>query len=802
MFGALSTPSRLRKSQSQSFFEALLRGRRRRSERQRRALERKNSVAEFLEDRALLSSIAIMETDGSTAVNEFGSTDTFDVVLSGQPTSDVVVNISSANPSEVVPSTSSAAPLLVVDNFEEGAFNISVDAGGSGVVDEIQSGLSPSNNVGSLRVASLYLTSGTSASFQLLPTAGDDAAVFEVAANSTATAKVQIRQADIGGQSYDLGATNGDRIEVTLADAPAAGTITLALQDNTDNGMSTSLPVTGPGTYTFRFNEMSAAAAFNIADMGQTDLFIEGEAGASAQSYAIADISIPFATSLTFTPGNWDVPQAVTVTGVDDAVIDGDQLTVVTATVNDVLSDNAFDPAPDQIVLVTTEDNENGPSTGSITGMKFEDINGDGVQDAGEGPLAGVTIYVDANDNGILDAGELSTQSLADGTYQLNDVPIGQQVVREVVPSGFVQTTPVANDAFFYAVAGAANELITINAASGLVDHIGLFGTDMNGLAHTRSGELFGLKGTGTDGFYSIDTTTGAATLIGNTGEVVFGLAYSDATDTIYTIRGLGTTRNLASIDRTTGATTIIGSGSSAVSNVSGIAFDAANNQVIAFDNLDDEFWGFDVNTGNVTLLSDTSNFAGYGFTPVDDSFVMSTTAGNVDEIDPFTATATPYLMMSETLGIDALDYVPASTGEHRVTVTAGTVRDHVDFGNRQATGDIQGTKFEDINGDGIQNIGEGPLVGVTIYLDANDNGALDTGEVSTTTDANGDYAFANVPAGDHVVREEIPAGFVQTSQRSQMHIFMPSSTTITSWLELMQRAALSQRSATTADLI
>ncbi|WP_153559190.1 tandem-95 repeat protein, partial [Roseimaritima sediminicola] len=385
--------------------------------------------------------------------------------------------------------------------------------------------------------------------------------------------------------------------------------------------------------------------------------------------------------------------------------------------------------------------------TGSIRGVLFEDENGNGQRDADEDPLAGITVYLDTNNNRVLDGGELSTQTGADGSYQFNNLPIGDYMVRQVVPEDFVQTAPGLSDAFFYAVAGQANELITIDAATGEVAHVGLFGTDMNGLVHTRSGELFGLKGTGTDGFYSIDTTTGAATLIGPTGDVVFGLAYDPATDTIYTVRNLGSTRHLAAIDRSTGALTTIGPGSGDVVNVSGIAFDAANNQVIAFDNLDAEFWGFDVQTGAVTRLSDTSDFAAYGFTPVGDEFVMSTTQGNLVQIDPFTATATPYLTMSEILGIDALDYVPASDGAQYVTVSADAVRDQVNFGNQRR--------------------------GLTLsFADTaiNENGGTTTATVTRNTDlseelvvylSSGDTSEASVPATVTIPAGESEATFI-----------------------------------------
>ncbi|HIK93269.1 MAG TPA: hypothetical protein EYG03_15005 [Planctomycetes bacterium] len=51
--------------------------------------------------------------------------------------------------------------------------------------------------------------------------------------------------------------------------------------------------------------------------------------------------------TLIFTFANWDAPQTVTVTGVDDSAVDGDQATTVTLSVNDAASDDAFDPLPD-----------------------------------------------------------------------------------------------------------------------------------------------------------------------------------------------------------------------------------------------------------------------------------------------------------------------------------------------------------------------------------------------------------------------------------------------------------------------
>jgi ice-binding like protein/SdrD B-like protein len=80
-------------------------------------------------------------------------------------------------------------------------------------------------------------------------------------------------------------------------------------------------------------------------------------------------------------------------------------------------------------------------SSGSITGTKFVDVNGDGVRQAGEPGLPGITIFLEGNCNDRLDAGEVRTTTNADGSYVFSDVPAGTYKVREVVPSGWKQTT-------------------------------------------------------------------------------------------------------------------------------------------------------------------------------------------------------------------------------------------------------------------------------------------------------------------------------------------------------------------------
>nr|MCU0875084.1 dockerin type I domain-containing protein [Pirellulaceae bacterium] len=63
---------------------------------------------------------------------------------------------------------------------------------------------------------------------------------------------------------------------------------------------------------------------------------------------------------LTFTPANWNVPQTVTVTGVDDSDRDGDQVTSLTIAVDAAQSDDGFAAVAARTVLVTTSDDDLG----------------------------------------------------------------------------------------------------------------------------------------------------------------------------------------------------------------------------------------------------------------------------------------------------------------------------------------------------------------------------------------------------------------------------------------------------------
>jgi subtilisin family serine protease len=84
----------------------------------------------------------------------------------------------------------------------------------------------------------------------------------------------------------------------------------------------------------------------------------------------------------------------------------------------------------------------NKPIPGSVAGVKYNDLNGNGQRDAGEPGLAGFVIYVDINNDGLIGVGEPAAITDSQGRFLIHGVRPGVQIVREVQKPGFVQTQP------------------------------------------------------------------------------------------------------------------------------------------------------------------------------------------------------------------------------------------------------------------------------------------------------------------------------------------------------------------------
>ena len=112
----------------------------------------------------------------------------------------------------------------------------------------------------------------------------------------------------------------------------------------------------------------------------------------------------------------------------------------------------------------------------------------------------------------------------------------------------------------WYGTVYSDSTFITIDTVTGARTVIGNMGVDMNGLAYDYTTHIFfGVSWDGSSSsLYTISSTTGAATLIGNSGTT--DLLINLACDTMGNLYSLGTTNELLySVNKSTGVATSIG---------------------------------------------------------------------------------------------------------------------------------------------------------------------------------------------------------------------------------------------------
>ena len=94
--------------------------------------------------------------------------------------------------------------------------------------------------------------------------------------------------------------------------------------------------------------------------------------------------------------------------------------------------------------------------------------------------------------------------------------------------------------------------------------------------------------------------------------------------------------------------------------------------------------------------------------------------------------------------------------------------------------GSIKGSKWNDVNGNGVWDTGERALAGWTIYIDSVTNGQLDPWEISTVTNADGKYTFSNLGPGEYAIREVNQTGWIQTSPTTPYAVNLTAGQTLT----------------------
>lgn len=110
-----------------------------------------------------------------------------------------------------------------------------------------------------------------------------------------------------------------------------------------------------------------------------------------------------------------------------------------------------------------------------------------------------------------------------------------------------------------------------------------------------------------------------------------------------------------------------------------------------------------------------------------------------------------------------ALTGDPDSTLDHKTVVILANGQNHdtADFGYQGNAG-IGDFVWYDVDGDGVQDVGEPALENVRLYLDLDDDAVLDANEPSVLTSSLGAYGFSGLVPGTYVIRVEtstLPVG-------------------------------------------
>lgn len=334
----------------------------------------------------------------------------------------------------------------------------------------------------------------------------------------------------------------------------------------------------------------------------------------------------------------------------------------------------------------------------AISGNVFSDLNRNGAAEANEGPVANAGVYIDANNNGGKDDGEVSAVTDSDGNYRFDSLSDGDYVVRQVVAGTLQQTTPgtIYGTGYDTPPDGSVRMtyLFEMDPTTGEIQLIGEKHPERVGeIIITNSGDVFGVQAI-SDRFYSIDLSTGAQTLIGTSDHNIGGaMTYDPLTDTIYAFaRTADDLTQLAIIDPATGNATPIGSGVEPFIH-SGMTFDPVERVIYAFDNggtiSTDGFYKFELD-GTGERIADTQEpINAWAFELVGDEFLLMELGGDNQQIlsvNPETGTWTDAFTTDRFLAMESMVYTGQFLEGHKLTIANGVSVDNVDFGVIETT--------------------------------------------------------------------------------------------------------------------
>lgn len=427
-----------------------------------------------------VAGFTISAVSGNT--NEGGGTATFTVRLNSEPTANVTIGVSSSDTTE---GTLSPATL----SFTTANWNSNQTVTVTGVDDALQDGPQIYSIVLAAASSSDSNYNGLNPNDVSVTNIDDDSAGFiitSISGNTTetgGTASFTVKLAYAPTSNVIIGLSSNDTTEGTVApssltfttanwNAPQTVVVTGVDDAIADGNQSYTIVTAAASSSDLNYNGLnpSDVTVTNVDNdsAGFTLTAVSGnttEAGGSAtftiklNSEPTANVTVSLSSSdttegtvspssITFTSANWDSPQTVTVTGVDDAVPDGNQTySVVTAPASS--SDTRYNTMdPPNVTVVNTDDDSAGITVSAISGNTSE--SGDTatftvVLDSP--PTANVTIALSSSDTS---EGTVSPSSLTFTSVNWNSP-------QTVTVSGVDDALQDGNQSYYIDVQGAVS---------------------------------------------------------------------------------------------------------------------------------------------------------------------------------------------------------------------------------------------------------------------------------------------------------------------------------------------------------
>ena len=390
---------------------------------------------------------------------------------------------------------------------------------------------------------------------------------------------------------------------------------------------------------------------------------------------------------------------------------------------------------------------------GTVSGQVWRDANRNGALDAGETGISGVTVGLSGTD-GLGAAVSRTTTTDASGNYTFKDLPAGTFTVTETQPAGFGSSTPNSISSITigaHASSTGNNFGDTTGALTGSVFFDRNSNGAMDGSDTAISGVTFTLSGT---------SASGSAVSLTTTSDAGGNFSFNDLVAPNASGYTLAETQPTAFSNGQITAGTAGGSVSQTNNRVSAIALTSGTVATgYRFAELGTVISGTvyrDTNRNGVKDPSDVG-LAGVSVALQDSgNAVVATTTTAADGTYSFPPQAAGSYTVVETQPTGYQSGPENASNSVATALTAGTPVT-VDFG--ESAGSLAGTVFLDSNNNGAQDGGEIGLPGVTVTLTGTDSTGASIHTV-TTTSSSGAYSFGNLLSGTYVITETQPAAF------------------------------------------